>query len=167
MTAVRVPRHKERVYSMSVNGSPISAANDDIVISIPSSNGEVSAQVPQRVALYWIKKRSNSTTLRCLVTELNAILMSAEPPALGQSDRHSGCVAAGPDGDQEHSYAAGTSMGLVEKETKTALHCLQMALSSNFYFFFLYVSQQNRLTTLCGIAEWPRRPLLAVFLYFF
>lgn len=44
MTAVRVPRHKERVYSMSVNGSPISAANDDIVISIPSSNGEVSAQ---------------------------------------------------------------------------------------------------------------------------
>lgn len=42
--AVRVPRHKERVYSISVNGSPIAAGNDDIVINIPSSNGEVSAQ---------------------------------------------------------------------------------------------------------------------------
>lgn len=39
-TAVRAPRHKESVYSMSVNGSPISAANDDIVISLPSRNGE-------------------------------------------------------------------------------------------------------------------------------
>lgn len=42
--AVRVPRHKERVYSISVNGSPIAAGNDDIVINIPSSSGEVSAQ---------------------------------------------------------------------------------------------------------------------------
>lgn len=41
---VRVPRHKERVYSISVNGSPISAGNEDIVINIPSGNGEVSAR---------------------------------------------------------------------------------------------------------------------------
>ncbi|XP_034016738.1 borealin [Thalassophryne amazonica] len=38
--AVRVPRHKERVYSISVNGSPITAANDDIVINVPVGNGE-------------------------------------------------------------------------------------------------------------------------------
>lgn len=37
--AVRVPRHKERVYSISVNGSPI-AANQDIVINVPIGNGE-------------------------------------------------------------------------------------------------------------------------------
>ncbi|XP_068603696.1 borealin [Brachionichthys hirsutus] len=38
--AVRVPRHKERVYSISVNGSPIAAGNEDIIIHIPSGNGE-------------------------------------------------------------------------------------------------------------------------------
>ncbi|XP_040909454.1 borealin [Toxotes jaculatrix] len=38
--AVRVPRHKERVYSISVNGSPISAGNEDIVINVPIGNGE-------------------------------------------------------------------------------------------------------------------------------
>ncbi|XP_047461494.1 borealin-like [Mugil cephalus] len=38
--AVRVPRHKERVYSISVNGSPIAAGNEDIVINVPISNGE-------------------------------------------------------------------------------------------------------------------------------
>ncbi|XP_068189544.1 borealin [Antennarius striatus] len=38
--AVRVPRHKERVYSISVNGSPIAAGSEDIVINIPSGNGE-------------------------------------------------------------------------------------------------------------------------------
>ncbi|XP_056875909.1 borealin isoform X1 [Takifugu flavidus] len=38
--AVRVPRHKERVYSISVNGSPIAGGNEDIVINIPSGNGE-------------------------------------------------------------------------------------------------------------------------------
>lgn len=45
--AVRVPRHKERVYSISVNGSPIAAGNEDIIINIPSGNGEVSAQTSQ------------------------------------------------------------------------------------------------------------------------
>lgn len=39
---MRVPRHKERVYSISVNGSPIAAGNEDVVINIPSGNGEVS-----------------------------------------------------------------------------------------------------------------------------
>uniref|UniRef100_A0A3B4VD40 Cell division cycle associated 8 n=1 Tax=Seriola dumerili TaxID=41447 RepID=A0A3B4VD40_SERDU len=43
--AVRVPRHKERVYSISVNGSPIAAGNEDIVINVPIGNGEVSAQL--------------------------------------------------------------------------------------------------------------------------
>ncbi|KAM9823682.1 borealin [Neosynchiropus ocellatus] len=38
--AFRVPRHKERVYSISVNGSPIESANEDIVINIPVGNGE-------------------------------------------------------------------------------------------------------------------------------
>ncbi|XP_024155598.1 borealin [Oryzias melastigma] len=38
--AIRVPRHKERVYSISVNGSPIAAGNDDIVINVPIGNGE-------------------------------------------------------------------------------------------------------------------------------
>ncbi|XP_029370382.1 borealin [Echeneis naucrates] len=38
--AVRVPHHKERVYSISVNGSPIAAGNDDIVINVPIGNGE-------------------------------------------------------------------------------------------------------------------------------
>lgn len=38
--AVRIPRHKERVYSISVNGSPIAAGNEDIVINVPIGNGE-------------------------------------------------------------------------------------------------------------------------------
>uniref|UniRef100_A0A3P8U8S4 Cell division cycle associated 8 n=1 Tax=Amphiprion percula TaxID=161767 RepID=A0A3P8U8S4_AMPPE len=38
--AVRVPRHKERVYSISVNGSPIAAGDDDVVINVPVGNGE-------------------------------------------------------------------------------------------------------------------------------
>uniref|UniRef100_H3C6F5 Cell division cycle associated 8 n=1 Tax=Tetraodon nigroviridis TaxID=99883 RepID=H3C6F5_TETNG len=39
-STVRVPRHKERVYSISVNGSPIAAGDEDVVINIPSGNGE-------------------------------------------------------------------------------------------------------------------------------
>lgn len=38
--AVRIPRHKERVYSISVNGSPIAAGSEDIVINVPIGNGE-------------------------------------------------------------------------------------------------------------------------------
>ncbi|KAK5854826.1 hypothetical protein PBY51_004984 [Eleginops maclovinus] len=38
--AMRNPHHKERVYSISVNGSPIAAGNEDIVINIPIGNGE-------------------------------------------------------------------------------------------------------------------------------
>ncbi|MBN3272458.1 BORE1 protein, partial [Polyodon spathula] len=37
--AVRNPRHRERVYSISVNGSPI-AGNNDLLINIPIGNGE-------------------------------------------------------------------------------------------------------------------------------
>ncbi|XP_041738905.1 borealin isoform X1 [Coregonus clupeaformis] len=38
--AVRIPRHKERVYSISVNGSPISEGSNDIIINVPVGNGE-------------------------------------------------------------------------------------------------------------------------------
>ncbi|XP_021417697.1 borealin isoform X1 [Oncorhynchus mykiss] len=37
--ATRIPRHKERVYSISVNGSPISEGGNDIVINVPVGNG--------------------------------------------------------------------------------------------------------------------------------
>ncbi|XP_056438761.1 borealin [Gadus chalcogrammus] len=37
---VRVPRHKERIYSISVNGSPVQSSNQDIVINVPIGNGE-------------------------------------------------------------------------------------------------------------------------------
>uniref|UniRef100_A0A8C6SVH0 Cell division cycle associated 8 n=1 Tax=Neogobius melanostomus TaxID=47308 RepID=A0A8C6SVH0_9GOBI len=36
----RVPRHKERVYSISVNGSPVAAGNSEVVITVPIGNGE-------------------------------------------------------------------------------------------------------------------------------
>ncbi|XP_051949191.1 borealin-like [Xyrauchen texanus] len=38
--AVRMARHKEKLYSMSVNGSPIAGSAEDIVISVPLGNGE-------------------------------------------------------------------------------------------------------------------------------
>ncbi|XP_067112280.1 borealin isoform X1 [Osmerus mordax] len=38
--AVRIPRHKERVYSISVNGSPVAAGGEEIVINVPIGNGE-------------------------------------------------------------------------------------------------------------------------------
>ncbi|XP_066530419.1 borealin [Hoplias malabaricus] len=38
--AVRIPRHREKVYSISVNGSPIAGCSEDIVINIPLGNGE-------------------------------------------------------------------------------------------------------------------------------
>ncbi|XP_038828086.1 borealin-like [Salvelinus namaycush] len=37
--ATRIPRHKERVYSISANGSPISEVGNDIVINVPVGNG--------------------------------------------------------------------------------------------------------------------------------
>ncbi|XP_031442126.1 borealin [Clupea harengus] len=38
--AVRNPRHREKVYSISVNGSPIAGGSEDIVINVPLGNGE-------------------------------------------------------------------------------------------------------------------------------
>ncbi|KAL2080203.1 hypothetical protein ACEWY4_023996 [Coilia grayii] len=38
--AVRNPRHREKVYSISVNGSPIQGGKEDIVINVPLGNGE-------------------------------------------------------------------------------------------------------------------------------
>ncbi|XP_028820242.1 borealin isoform X2 [Denticeps clupeoides] len=37
---LRVPRHREKVYSISVNGSPIAGGTEDIVINVPLGNGE-------------------------------------------------------------------------------------------------------------------------------
>lgn len=39
--AVRLPRHNERVYSFSANGSPIAPEKGDVIINVPSDNGEV------------------------------------------------------------------------------------------------------------------------------
>uniref|UniRef100_A0A9J8CEV5 Cell division cycle associated 8 n=1 Tax=Cyprinus carpio carpio TaxID=630221 RepID=A0A9J8CEV5_CYPCA len=38
--ALRLARHREKVFSMSVNGSPIAGGGEDIVISVPIGNGE-------------------------------------------------------------------------------------------------------------------------------
>ncbi|XP_061520967.1 borealin [Phycodurus eques] len=38
--ALRNPRHKERVFSISTNGSPIAATNEEIIINVPIGNGE-------------------------------------------------------------------------------------------------------------------------------
>ncbi|XP_061884841.1 borealin [Entelurus aequoreus] len=40
-SAVRIPRHKERIYSISVNGSPIAANSQEVVINVPRGNGEM------------------------------------------------------------------------------------------------------------------------------
>ncbi|CAL8365653.1 unnamed protein product [Arctogadus glacialis] len=45
--AVRVPRQKERVYSISVNGSPIQSM--DIVINVPIGNGESIQLLPSQM----------------------------------------------------------------------------------------------------------------------
>ncbi|KAJ8414968.1 hypothetical protein AAFF_G00024910 [Aldrovandia affinis] len=37
---VRVPRHKEKVYTISVNGSPIAGGSSDIILNIPAGNGQ-------------------------------------------------------------------------------------------------------------------------------
>ncbi|XP_013888938.1 borealin [Austrofundulus limnaeus] len=38
--AVRVPRHKEQIYSISVNGSPVAAGSEDVVLHVPMGNGQ-------------------------------------------------------------------------------------------------------------------------------
>ncbi|XP_061681009.1 borealin [Syngnathoides biaculeatus] len=38
--AVRNPRHKERVFSISTNGSPISSSSEEIILNVPVGNGE-------------------------------------------------------------------------------------------------------------------------------
>lgn len=78
--AVRVPRHKERVYSISVNGSPISAGNEDIVINVPIGNGEsiqllasqmdsVDLSLLDETALNSIRQLQNRLTALCGTTE--------------------------------------------------------------------------------------------------
>ncbi|XP_035537326.1 borealin [Morone saxatilis] len=78
--AVRVPRHKERVYSISVNGSPIAAGNEDIVINVPIGNGEsvqllasqmdsVDLSLLDETALKSIRLLKNRLTNLCGISE--------------------------------------------------------------------------------------------------
>lgn len=74
--AVRVPRHKERVYSISVNGSPIAAGNEEVVINVPVGNGEciqllasqmdsVDLSLLDEMALRSIRQLQNRLTSLC------------------------------------------------------------------------------------------------------
>ncbi|KAL7381084.1 hypothetical protein ABVT39_000187 [Epinephelus coioides] len=78
--AVRIPRHKERVYSISVNGSPIAAGNEDIVINVPIGNGEsiqllasqmdsVDLSLLDDTALKSIRLLQNRLTTLCATSE--------------------------------------------------------------------------------------------------
>ncbi|XP_006794410.1 borealin [Neolamprologus brichardi] len=78
--AVRVPRHKERVYSISVNGSPIAAGNEDIVINVPVGNGEsiqllasqmdsVDLSLLDEAAMRSIRQLQNRLTTLCGTSE--------------------------------------------------------------------------------------------------
>ncbi|XP_067468617.1 borealin [Thunnus thynnus] len=78
--AVRIPRHKERVYSISVNGSPIAAGNEDIVINVPIGNGEsiqllasqmdsVDLSLLDETALKSIRQLQNRLTTLCGTSE--------------------------------------------------------------------------------------------------
>ncbi|XP_059206382.1 borealin [Centropristis striata] len=78
--AVRIPRHKERVYSISVNGSPISSGNSDIVINVPIGNGEslqllasqmdsVDLSLLDESALRSIRLLQNRLTTLCATSE--------------------------------------------------------------------------------------------------
>ncbi|XP_039877212.1 borealin [Simochromis diagramma] len=78
--AVRVPRHKERVYSISVNGSPIAAGNEDIVINVPVGNGEsiqllasqmdsVDLSLLDETAMRSIRQLQNRLTTLCGTSE--------------------------------------------------------------------------------------------------
>lgn len=76
---MRVPRHKERVYSISVNGSPIAAGNEDVIINIPSGNGEVSVcggtgSSGQRVGM--ILTRVFTQSLQLLASQINTVDLS-------------------------------------------------------------------------------------------
>ncbi|KAJ4928566.1 hypothetical protein JOQ06_016357, partial [Pogonophryne albipinna] len=75
--AMRNPHHKERVYSISVNGSPIAAGNnEDIVINVPIGNGEsvqllasqmdsVDLSLLDETALRSIRQLKNRLTVLC------------------------------------------------------------------------------------------------------
>lgn len=78
--AVRVPRHKERVYSISVNGSPIAASNQEVVINVPIGNGEslqllasqmdsVDLSLLDETALKSIRQLQNRLTTLCGLSE--------------------------------------------------------------------------------------------------
>ncbi|XP_060798984.1 borealin [Neoarius graeffei] len=78
--AVRVPRHREKVYSISVNGSPITGGTEDIVINVPLGNGEsiqllasemdsVDLNQLDEKALHSIRQLQNRLTALCGTSE--------------------------------------------------------------------------------------------------
>ncbi|XP_077363278.1 borealin [Festucalex cinctus] len=72
---VRVPRHKERVYSISVNGSPISAANQEITINIPVGNGESIQLLASQMDSVDLSQLDETTlrSMRCLQNRLTSL----------------------------------------------------------------------------------------------
>lgn len=79
---MRVPRHKERVYSISVNGSPIAAGREDIIINIPSGNGEVSVWTDGLLGAACVDRsgviltRVFTQSLQLLASEINTVDLS-------------------------------------------------------------------------------------------
>ncbi|XP_046691415.1 borealin isoform X2 [Silurus meridionalis] len=78
--AIRVPRHREKVYSISVNGSPIAGGTEDIVINVPLGNGEciqllasemnsVDLSQLDEKAIQSIRKLQNRLTALCGASE--------------------------------------------------------------------------------------------------
>lgn len=74
-----------------------------------------------------------------------------EHSAVGQSDGLSGPVSAGRACTEEHSAAAGILITSVDFAAR-----LGLKYRHDFNLLLFFVSfWQNRLTTLCGISEWP------------
>ncbi|KAF7667260.1 hypothetical protein LDENG_00069890 [Lucifuga dentata] len=78
--AVRVPRHKERVYSISVNGSPIAGDSDDIVINVPIGNGESMQLLASQMESVDLSLMDETAlrSIRLLQTRLTTLCESSE-----------------------------------------------------------------------------------------
>ncbi|XP_077405414.1 borealin [Vanacampus margaritifer] len=74
-SGVRIPRHKERVYSISINGSPISAANEEITINIPVGNGESIQLLASQMESVDLSQLGETTlrSMRCLQNRLTSL----------------------------------------------------------------------------------------------
>uniref|UniRef100_W5MFS7 Cell division cycle associated 8 n=1 Tax=Lepisosteus oculatus TaxID=7918 RepID=W5MFS7_LEPOC len=78
--ALRGPRHKERVYSISVNGSPIGAGSSDIIISVPSGNGESIQLLASQMDSVDLSQFNEEAlkSMRLLQNRLTAVLENSE-----------------------------------------------------------------------------------------